>query len=79
MQAREDAPMSTEIKAPMPGKIVEVMVGEGDEVVEYQEVITLEAMKMENPLPTPVAGRVKQITVAVGDQVSNDQVLMIVE
>ena len=71
--------MATEIIAPMPGTIINVLVNEGDEVLEYQEVIILEAMKMENAIPTPEAGKVKEIKVKVEDKVSTDQVLMVLE
>jgi biotin carboxyl carrier protein len=47
--------------------------------LEYQEVIILEAMKMENAIPTPEAGKVKEIKVKVDDKVSTDQVLMVLE
>lgn len=71
--------MATEILAPMPGTIINVLVNEGDEVLEYQEVVILEAMKMENAIPTPEAGKVKEIKVKVDDKVSTNQVLMILE
>jgi acetyl-CoA carboxylase biotin carboxyl carrier protein len=71
--------MATEILAPMPGTIVNVLVKEGDEVLEYQEVVILEAMKMENAIPTPEAGKVKEIKVKKDDKVSTNQVLMILE
>ena len=71
--------MATEILAPMPGTIINVLVKEGDEVLEYQEVVILEAMKMENAIPTPEAGKVKEIKVKVEDKVSTDQVLMVLE
>ena len=71
--------MATEILAPMPGTIINILVNEGDEVLEYQEVIVLEAMKMENAIPTPEAGKVKEIKVKVDDKVSTDQVLMVLE
>ena len=71
--------MATEIMAPMPGTIINVLVNEGDEVLEYQEVIILEAMKMENAIPTPEAGKVKEIKVKVDDKVATNQVLMILE
>ena len=71
--------MATEILAPMPGTIINVLVKEGDEVLEYQEVVILEAMKMENAIPTPEAGKVKEINVKVDDKVSTDQVLMVLE
>ena len=71
--------MATEILAPMPGTIINFLVNEGDEVLEYQEVVILEAMKMENAIPTPEAGKVKEIKVKVDDKVSTDQVLMVLE
>jgi len=71
--------MATEILAPMPGTIVNVLVKEGDEVLEYQEVVILEAMKMENAIPTPEAGKVKEIKVKVDDKVSTNQVLVVLE
>jgi biotin carboxyl carrier protein len=71
--------MRKEILAPMPGKVVEILVGEGDEVLEYQEVLVLEAMKMENPIPAPEAGKVKSINVKIDDKVATDQVLMVLE
>ena len=71
--------MATEILAPMPGTIINVLVKEGDEVLEYQEVVILEAMKMENAIPTPEAGKVKEIKVKVDDKVSTDQVLVVLE
>jgi biotin carboxyl carrier protein len=71
--------MSTEIVAPMPGKIINIMVNEGDEVLEYQEVLTLEAMKMENPIASTVGGKVVEIKVKVDDQVATNDVLMLVE
>ena len=52
--------MSSEVLAPMPGKIIEILVNEGDEVFEFQEVVILEAMKMENAIPTTVAGKIKK-------------------
>ena len=71
--------MATEIIAPMPGTIINILVNVGDEVLEYQEVVILEAMKMENAIPTPEAGKVKEIKVKVDDKVSTDQVLMVLE
>ena len=71
--------MATEILAPMPGTIVNVLVKEGDEVLEYQEVVILEAMKMENAIPTPEAGKVIEIKVKKDDKVSTNQVLIVLE
>ena len=71
--------MSADVLAPMPGTIVDILVKEGEEVLEYQEVLILEAMKMENAIPAPVGGTVKAIKVQVNDKVATNQVLMVLE
>ncbi|CAD7843910.1 MAG: hypothetical protein [Olavius algarvensis Delta 4 endosymbiont] len=71
--------MSMEIKAPMPGTIIQILVQEGETVAEMQEVAILEAMKMENAIPTTVAGTVKSISIKENDKVATEQVLMVVE
>ncbi len=71
--------MRPEIVAPMPGTIINILVKEGAKVLEYQEVMILEAMKMENVILTPEAGTVKEIKVKVNDKVSTNQVLMVIE
>jgi len=63
----------------MPGTIFQVHVKEGDDVVEGQELLVLEAMKMENPILSTVSGKVKQIGVKVDDKVATKQPLVIVE
>lgn len=68
-----------EIKAPMPGTIIEISVKEGDYVQEDQELILLEAMKMENPIFATCAGTVKEIKVKVDDTVKEDNVIIIIE
>ncbi|MBW6486249.1 MAG: acetyl-CoA carboxylase biotin carboxyl carrier protein subunit [Syntrophobacterales bacterium] len=71
--------MSEEVKAPMPGKILEVLVNVGDQVNEDDELIILEAMKMENPIYAPVGGTVKEIKVKANDSVDTDQLMMVIE
>jgi biotin carboxyl carrier protein len=71
--------MSTEILAPMPGTIIEIQVGPGDEVVEGQELLVLEAMKMENPIVSTIDGKIKEINVAVDDKVATKQVMLVIE
>ena len=68
-----------EVIAPMPGFIVDVLVSEGDEVLEDQDMIILEAMKMENPVMAPCDGKVMEIKVQKGDKVAQDQLLMTIE
>ena len=71
--------MSTEILAPMPGTIFQVQVKPGDDVIEGQELLVLEAMKMENPIVSTVAGKVKEVSVAVDDKVATKQLLLVIE
>ncbi len=71
--------MSTEILAPMPGTIFQVHVKPGDDVIEGQELLVLEAMKMENPIVSTAAGKVKDVQVSVDDKVATKQVLLVIE
>ncbi|GAB0497259.1 hypothetical protein MMPV_008583 [Pyropia vietnamensis] len=64
------------LPAPMPGVVLSVAVGVGDEVAEGDEVLVLEAMKMMNGLKAPFAGRIKALRCAAGDAVSFDDVLV---
>jgi len=57
------------IFAPMPGKVVKLMVAVGDSVEPKQQVVIVEAMKMENPVPARAKGTVKAVNFKVGDQV----------
>jgi acetyl/propionyl-CoA carboxylase alpha subunit len=67
------------VKAPMPGRVVRLLVEAGDEVVEGQGIVVIEAMKMQNELKSPKAGRVVRVAAAVGDTVGSGDVLAIVE
>lgn len=67
------------VKAPMPGRVVRVLVAEGDEVEEHQGVVVIEAMKMQNELKSPKAGRVIRVAVAVDGTVGSGDVLVVVE
>jgi biotin carboxyl carrier protein len=62
----------------MPGKILEVLVNVGDQVKEDDEVVMLEAMKMENPIYAPAGGTVKEIKVKANDTVETDQLMMVI-
>ena len=75
---RRNIIMSTEIKAPMTGKIASIVVHAGDQVNIDDEVVIMDAMKMEIPVYTPVKGTIKEIKVKEGDSVKTDQVLMII-
>ncbi|MEG9438634.1 hypothetical protein JAO29_21030 [Edaphobacter sp. HDX4] len=67
------------VKAPMPGRVVRVLVAQGDEVEAMQGVVVIEAMKMQNELKVPKAGRISKVAVAVDATVEAGQVLIIVE
>ena len=62
--------------APLPGRVIELKVKVGDKVAAGQEVMILEAMKMENSITTDYAGYVRQILVAEGDTVAADAILI---
>ncbi len=64
--------------APMPGKVVELRVAEGDTVQAGQVLLIMEAMKMEHSVVAPQDGAVAEVTVAAGDQVDADALLVVV-
>lgn len=65
-----------EIKAPMPGLVLEIRVSEGDTVKKGDPILVLEAMKMENIIKSPADGVVKKINVKKGIAVEKNQVLI---
>lgn len=66
-----------DIVAPMVGKVIQVLVKPGDEVEENQEVVMLEAMKMEMPIVAESNGKVAEIKVSEGQSVEADEVLVV--
>ncbi len=71
--------VENEIKAPMPGLILDIPVAEGDEVKEGDTLIVLEAMKMENALSSPMDGVVKSIHVKATNSVAKNELLIELE
>ncbi|MBP1707288.1 MAG: acetyl/propionyl-CoA carboxylase, alpha subunit [Chloroflexi bacterium] len=67
------------IEVPMPGKILSIKVKVGDAVKEDDEIIILEAMKMENPIVAPVAGKIAEIRVNLNQAVETGQVIAVIE
>ena len=67
------------IVAPMPGRVVRVLVSPGDDVAARQGVVVVEAMKMENELRSPKAGKVKEVNVTPGTSVEAGRVLVVIE
>jgi len=68
-----------EVSVPMPGKVVAVLVSEGDAVEAGQGLVIVEAMKMENEVRSPTKGAVKEIRVKTGETVEAGKVLLVVE
>jgi biotin carboxyl carrier protein len=69
----------SEVKAPMGGKVIEVLVSPGDTVQEGEDVVIIEAMKMEMPIVSDEAGMVKDVICKQGDSVEADAVLVVLE
>ena len=65
-----------EVTAPLPGTILSLNVAVGDVVAEGQNVLVMEAMKMENQVQTTKGGEVLSVKVKIGDAVQQDDVLL---
>ncbi|WP_077326494.1 acetyl-CoA carboxylase biotin carboxyl carrier protein subunit [Virgibacillus siamensis] len=69
----------TEIKASMAGSVWKIAVSAGEQVEEDQDIVILESMKMEIPIPAEDAGTVKELKVAEGDFVNEGDVIAVIE
>lgn len=67
------------IAAPMPGKIVRVLVGKGDAVEAGQGLVVVEAMKMQNEMKAPRAGTIVEVKTQPGATVTAGDVLIVIE
>ncbi len=67
------------LTAPMPGTVIRVLVGEGDEVQPRQPLVVLEAMKMETPVVSPYEAVVRSVHVSEGDRVAGGALLVELE
>jgi len=67
------------LSAPMPGKVVRVLLSAGDEVAARQGVMVVEAMKMQNEVQSPKAGKIAEIKVVEGQTVNAGEVLAVIE
>jgi biotin carboxyl carrier protein len=67
----------SDIKAPMPGLVLKVFVGEGMEIKKGDNLFILEAMKMENVIKAPADAFIKTVKIKPGDKVEKGQVLLI--
>ena len=68
-----------DVLAPLAGKILAVLVQPGSKVEEDDELMIIEALKMENHVYAPSAGTVKEIKVKVGDSVEDEALLLVLE
>jgi len=67
------------VRAPMPGKVIQLSVAEGEAVRKNQTLAVVEAMKMENEIKSPHEAKVGRIFVAVGELVDSDRPLIELE
>lgn len=70
---------SGQVRAIMPGRIVRILVAEGQEVRKGEGLLILEAMKMENEMPAPCDGRVSGVRVEQGQTVESGALLVVIE
>jgi biotin carboxyl carrier protein len=75
----ESVPGRAEIKTAMPGKVVRILVAEGDAVAAGEGVIVVEAMKMQNEMKAPKDGTINKIRVTEGDNVGAGDVLVLID
>jgi propionyl-CoA carboxylase alpha chain len=76
--ARKDA-VAGGLTAPMPGKVVKILVAAGQAVTAGETLLVLEAMKMEHPVRAPIDGVVAELPAGEGEQVEAGQLLAVVE
>lgn len=67
----------SDVKAPMPGKVIRVIAQPGEEVKKGDDLLVLEAMKMENVLQSPADGTIAAVRVSPGDTVDKNTVLVV--
>jgi biotin carboxyl carrier protein len=75
----QDSAGPASVAAPMPGKLVKLLVAEGDSVKEGQGVAVVEAMKMQNELKAPKSGTVERVAVGEGQALNAGQVLLTIQ
>ena len=67
------------LSAPMPGKILDILVEENSEIKQGEAVIILEAMKMQNEIVSHVSGRVKKVNIKTNDSVNKNDIMLEIE
>jgi biotin carboxyl carrier protein len=71
--------MTQKITAPLDGNVFQLHIRAGDKVEEEEEILVIEAMKMETPIFTPCDGTVREVRVKEGDEVAENDVLAIID
>jgi acetyl-CoA carboxylase biotin carboxyl carrier protein len=71
--------MTQEITAPLDGKVFQLRIKAGDKVEEDEELLVIEAMKMETPVFAPCDGVVAEVRIKDGDEVTENNVLAIID
>jgi len=71
--------MTQEILAPLDGNVFQLHIRAGDHIEEDEEILVIEAMKMETPIFAPCDGTVKEISVKEGDEVVETDVLAVID
>ncbi|MDH3356276.1 MAG: acetyl-CoA carboxylase biotin carboxyl carrier protein subunit [Desulfobacteraceae bacterium] len=71
--------MTQEIVAPLDGKVFQLKINPGDKVEEDEEILVIEAMKMETPIFVPCDGVVREVNVKEGEEVAENDVLAIID
>ncbi|HZL76170.1 MAG TPA: acetyl-CoA carboxylase biotin carboxyl carrier protein subunit [Bacteroidales bacterium] len=79
INSRKSVNENESLKAPMPGKIIDVLVREGSNVLRGEPVVILEAMKMQNEIQSPVNGKVINVSTKAGANVMKDDVLIVIK
>jgi glutaconyl-CoA/methylmalonyl-CoA decarboxylase subunit gamma len=76
LNSKKGKPEKEFVKAPMPGKIIDVLVRENTNVLRGEPLVILEAMKMQNEIQSPVNGQIISISVKPGNNVMKDDLLI---
>lgn len=76
LNSKKDKAEKEFIKAPMPGKIIDILVREGAPVLRGEPVVILEAMKMQNEIISPVSGTITKISARSNTNVMKDDMLV---
>ncbi|HEX2976438.1 MAG TPA: acetyl-CoA carboxylase biotin carboxyl carrier protein subunit [Bacteroidales bacterium] len=76
LNSRKDKAEKELVKAPMPGKIIDVLVREGAQILRGEPVVILEAMKMQNEIISPVSGTIVKVSAKANANVMKDDLLV---